>query len=81
MAFASVSLIEIENGQIIRLLSLCNNSTYNENDIVNITPSKKPEFSVILPYRTFINPKTNKTEQFEIDKKTLKTTYGQIEKK
>ncbi|QXP79015.1 MULTISPECIES: hypothetical protein [Winogradskyella] len=79
LAFASVSIVQTKDEKTFRILDLCNTKDIPENKIVKIIPSKKPEFSVLLPSRTFINPKTGKVEAFELDKKTLKTTYGNIE--
>ncbi|WP_299229773.1 hypothetical protein [uncultured Psychroserpens sp.] len=81
LAFASVSIVQTKDEKIFRILDLCNTKDIPENKIVKIIPAKKPEFSVLLPARTFINQKTGKVEQFELDKKTLKTTYGQIKTK
>ena len=76
-----MSIVQTKDEQIFRILDLCNNSNLYENEIVKIIPTKKPEFSVLLPSRTFINPQTEKVEQYEWDKKTLKTTYGHIKNK
>lgn len=81
LAFASVSIVQTKDDKIFRILDLCNTENIPENKIVEIIPSKKPEFYVQLPSRTFINPKTGKVEAFELDKKTLKTTHGNIETK
>jgi hypothetical protein len=81
IAFASVSIVQTKDEQTFRILDLCNNSNISENEIVKIIPAKKPEFSVLLPSRTFINPQTEKAEQYDWDKETLKTTYGHIENK
>lgn len=55
---ASVSLIEIEDGSIVRVLSLCNSknglsakNTFNKGDKVKITKAEKPNFKVdLVPY-------------------------------
>lgn len=62
------------------VLDLCNNLEISENEIVKITPIKKPEYHVILPSRTFVSQEFNKTENIEFENKILKTTYGNIEK-
>lgn len=79
-AFASVSIVETQNEGIFRVLDLCNNLEISENELVKITPSKKPEYHVILPSRTFVIQEFNKTENIEFENKILKTTYGNIEK-
>ena len=79
LAFASVSIVQTKDEQIFRILDLCNNENISENEFVKIVPTTKPEFSVLLPSRTFLNPKTGNVEQFDLDKKTLNTTYGNIE--
>ena len=79
LAFASVSIVQTRDDRIFRILDLCNTKDFPENKVVKIVPSKKPEFSVLLPSRTFFNSKTGKVEQFELDKKILKTTYVHIE--
>ena len=79
-AFASVSIVETQNEGIFRVLDLCNNLEISENELVKITPSKKPEYHVILPSRTFVSQEFNKTENIEFENKILKTTYGNIEK-
>ena len=81
LAFASVSIVQTKDERIFRILDLCNNKNIPENEIVKIIPTKKPVFSVLLPSRTFINPKTGKAEQYDLDKETLKTTYVHIEQK
>ena len=79
LAFASVSIVQTKDEKTFRILDLCNTTEISKNKIVKIVPTKKPKFSVMLPSRTFINPKTGKIEQYELDKKTLKTTYVHIQ--
>ena len=81
LAFASVTIVQSKDGEIIRILDLCNTSNYNENEIVKILKAKKPEFNVMLPYRMIKNPKTKQYEYFENDVKILKTAYGYLPKK
>ena len=80
-AFASVTIVETEDGEKIRILDLCNSFIYKENEIVKVWPAKKPEFSVMFPNRMIKNPKTNQTEPLDIDLKVLKTAYGSLPKK
>ena len=81
IAFASVTIVETKEGQKIRILDLCNSSDYNENEIVKISPQKKPKFNVMLPYRMIKNVKTKQNEYSELDIKILKTAYGNLPKK
>ena len=80
-AFASVTIVETEDGEKIRILDLCNTSNYKESEMVKVWPAKKPEFSVMFPNRMLKNSKTNKVEPFDIDLKVLKTAYGSLPKK
>lgn len=79
-AVASVTFVIDEQGEIFRVLDLCNLSDYKKGEFIKLIPSEKPDFHVSLPYRVFLNPKTNKRERFELDKNTLNTTYAHIEK-
>lgn len=79
-AFASVTFVIDEKGEIFRVLDLCNLSDYKKDELIRLNPTDKPDFHVSLPYKVFLNPQTNKRERFELDKNTLNTTYAHIEK-
>lgn len=79
-AVASVTFVIDEKGKTFRVLDLCNLSDYKKGEFIKLIPTEKPDFIVSLPYRVFLNPKTNKRERFELDKNTLNTTYAHIEK-
>lgn len=80
VTLASVSIVVDDKGNVFRVLDLCNMSDYAVNENIRLIPAEKPNFHVNLPYRFYINPITKKREQYEIDKKTLNTTYAYIEK-
>ena len=79
-AFASVTIVKTKDGEIIRVLDLCNTSDYNVNEIVKVLMAKRPEFNVMLPHRMIKNTKTKQYEHFGNDVKILKTTYGYLPK-
>lgn len=80
VAVASVTIVINHNGEIFRVLGLCNLSDYKKDELITLLPTSKPDFNVSLPYKVFLNPKTNKRERFEHDKNILNTTYAHIEK-
>ncbi len=80
IAVASVTIAETKENDTIRILDLCSSIDCQRNDVMKITPAIKPDFHVILPYRTIKNPKTKKNEAVEMDMKILKTTYGNLSK-
>jgi len=81
VAVASMTIVELNNGEIIRVLDLCGQSAeLRQNQIIKITPAKKPEFKVSLPFIFEKNDLTNKIESKskEFDLYILKTTWGNL---
>lgn len=79
IAVASIAIAETKENDTIRILDLCgSNFNPKKNDIVKITPTEKPDFNVILPYRMIQNLKTKKNEPVELDIKILRTIYGNL---
>ncbi len=79
-AFASNCIGVLLNNDTIRVLSLCNtDSTLKVNDLVIIMPMKRPTYHVsIAQFRIY---KENHFNISEIQRKKLKTTYGNIKRK
>lgn len=82
-ASASMTIVEIENGDIIRVLDLCN--LYDEfevGQIIKVLPAKKPEFNVSLPFNFVKNIENSKTESVtkKYDTIVINTAYGYLQK-
>lgn len=77
LAFASITIVKAENGEVFRVLDLCNSKDYKMNQSIEITPAAKPEFNVILPYK-YITSKDN--SDLEYDKIILNTSWVIITK-
>ena len=78
-AFASLTLIKLQNSDTIRVLELCNaTKDFKLNDTVKVTPQNKPPFGVTLP---LILEQGVNNHVYYIDPKDcniLKTCYGSI---
>jgi len=80
IATASITIGTTENGDTIRVFELCNTKKiFVDNDMVVVTPAKKPDFGVIHP-RAFVQSTQGQLLPFPFDLSVLKTTYGIIEK-
>ncbi len=78
-ASASMTIVEMEDGKLIRILDLCNLSDdYKANQMIKILPFKKPSFPVSLPFDFRKNSKNNKYESMtqRYDTSILETTWG-----
>lgn len=79
LAFASITIVKTEDGDIFRVLNLCNSETYTINKIIRIIPNSPPSFNAILPYKYYENSETKKNiPPLNYDKTVLKTTWGTI---
>jgi len=72
LAFASITIVKAENGEVFRVLDLCNSKTYKINQSIKITPTRKPKFNVILPYKYITNEDNS---DLEYDKTILNTSW------
>ncbi|MDT0554554.1 hypothetical protein [Patiriisocius hiemis] len=81
IATASMTIVEKSDGEVIRVLDLCNmDDNFEVNSYIFVLPEKKPDFYVSPPFMCIQNEKTNSFESItkEFDTKVLETTYGSI---
>lgn len=76
---ASMTIARTNTGDTIRILDLCNMSTYKEGQILKVGPS--PAFDYSGPFTLIENPVTGKMEPSIFDLTVLKTTWGSLPNK
>lgn len=78
-AFASLTLLKLQDGDTIRVLELCNTTKdFKLNDIAQLIPQNKPAFGVTLP---LISERGVNNKVYQINQQDcsiLKTCYGSI---
>ncbi|OAD91775.1 hypothetical protein A7A78_11010 [Aequorivita soesokkakensis] len=77
-ASASMTIVQMENGKLIRVLDLCNLSDeYEVNQMIKILPFQNPDIHVSLPF-DFRKNSNNKYESMtqNYDTSILDTTWG-----
>ena len=75
-ASASITIAKLHNGDIIRVLDMCNmSSNYIVGEWIRIKPDDKPSFGVILPF-AIVENKLNAASTFDVT--VFKTTWGEI---
>ena len=79
LAFASVTIVQTEDGETFRVLNLCNSKTYTTHQKIKIIPSIKPKFNVILPSQSVIMQNNESKIELEYNNQILKTTWAIIE--
>ena len=70
----SLTIAKTKNGDIIRLLNICNLTDYDKNQIVKVIPGVEPT-KVSMPFTQIKNKETQLYEPSEYDLKILKTTW------
>jgi hypothetical protein len=76
LAFGSITIVRDDRGEVFRVLDLCNSKDYKINQSIEIFPSSKPKFNVLLPYNYYINEKTKEDlSDLGYDKTILNTTW------
>lgn len=80
-ATASVTIIKLKGGELSRVLDLCNLSTINRGQIVDVIPMLKPTFNISLPW-TSVSFDENSDGKYLIESKyneqILNTYWGHI---
>lgn len=79
-AFASVTIVETENHELIRVVGLCNTSDeFKKGQVVKIAAQNDPGFDVVFPFNYVQNKETKKVESVsEYDSKVLNTCWGTL---
>ena len=70
----SLTIAKTKNGDIIRLLNICNLNDYSKNQILKVIPGVEPT-KVSMPFTQIKNKETQLYEPSEYDLKILKTTW------
>lgn len=79
LATASITIVETQKGDIIRILDMCNVSNqYKAAQKIKIVPASKPSFGLATAVTLKENPKTKKLEPSDFDLSVLKTTWGSL---
>ncbi len=73
----SLTIGKTKNGDVIRLLNICNLSKYSKNQIIKVIPGIEPT-KAIMPFTHIKNKETQLYEPSEYDLKVLKTTWVSI---
>ena len=79
LATASMSIVETEIGDTIRVLNLCNTlDIYKKGQTLKIIPEDKPPFGVSLPLTFKQNTQTKEFEYTGFDITVVKTAWGSL---
>lgn len=80
-ATASMTIVELSNGELMRVLDLCNLSNhYKLDQSIKFTYRQKPPFAVVLPFKFEKkgNSKIPESASKDYDLKVRTTTYANI---
>jgi hypothetical protein len=79
LATASMTIVQTEKGDTIRILDLCNVSDkYKKGETIVVAPADKPSFGVMTPFTLRENPDTKKLEPSSFDLMVLRKTWGDL---
>jgi hypothetical protein len=77
LATASMSIVETEKGDTIRVIDLCNTlDIYKKGQTLKVIPEDKPTFGVSLPFTFGQNTETTEFEYTGFDITVVRTTFG-----
>jgi hypothetical protein len=79
LATASLTIVQTEKGDTIRIIDMCNISDkYKKGQTIKVAPADKPPFGLTTPFTLTENLKTKKFEPSTFDLTVLKTTWGEL---
>jgi hypothetical protein len=79
LATASMTIVETEKGDTIRVLDLCNTlDIYKKGQTLKVIPEDKPPFGVSLPFTFKQNTQTKEYEYTGFDITVVRTAWGSL---